>query len=176
MRDAIHAARLGDPVTERGQDGETMRVARMQGEYALVLAALMTGLWVYLVVDRGWIFGLECSFVLALAGFMLGFAVLPRLRFSASVIELAIGPWCRRSELSDLMEVRWKRSGTYGIVHVRDRAGHHVPVYVGMTKRSQEWRGVLLDAVSRSGASIDEPSRSILMAAAGREGSPPEHE
>jgi hypothetical protein len=143
----------------------SLQTARTVALAELGIAVMLAAAWIYLLVSRGVVLGVESVWALAISGYLGTFALLTRLRFDESWMAFEIGPWRREVDLTDLESVTWRRSGTYGLLWLRDRRGRRVPIYVGKLRKPDQWSKVILEAAARTGAHVDERSRDILRSA-----------
>lgn len=146
------------------EDVEQVAKPAYYGE--LLAAGAGTATWLGLLVQNGPLFGLQTIWLLFIGLGLGAWTLMIRLRFSRYRLRLTLGPWSRAVDLTELESIRWKDTGLAdpinGTIHVRDRSGHKVPIYVGRFKRGEEWGPLLLQAAAAYGATVDAKSREIL--------------
>jgi len=142
------------------------RVARPARYDELVAAGAAAASWFAILALYGPRLAFQTVWILLLIALPLGaWTILIRLRYSPSRVRLTVGPWSRAVNLNELKSIHWRYTGGWrsrGTVFVRDRSGHHVPIYVGRFKGGEEWGPLLLHAAAASGATVDTRSREIL--------------
>jgi hypothetical protein len=131
----------------------------------LVAAGAGVASWLAILLFAGPRLALETVWILVIALPLGAWTILIRLRFSPSRLRVALGPWSRAVNLSELESIHWRYTGGWrsqGTISVRDRSGHKVRIYVGRFKRGEEWGPLLLQAAAASGAKVDKRAREIL--------------
>jgi hypothetical protein len=144
-----------------GPDAE--RVVRGGLSAPAVIFCGCMAVWLGFVVAKGFAAAFP---LIGLALFGVGvlvWALLTRLRFSTTRLQVTLGVWRRHVDLDALESVQWRWNGAgSATVTVRDRWGHRVPINVTNFKPVEGWSQVLLDACTRSGARIDPTARHQL--------------
>lgn len=142
-------------------------------EYGAIPGSVgVIAIWFYFLVAQGWRAAAQGLPLLLLALGMVYWTLFPRLRFCPLSFALSIGPWTRRVDLTALESIRWKQTGGWrspGMIFLSDRSGHQMPVYFSRFNRADEWAPMLLDAVARTGATVDSESRMLLEERSGRQ-------
>jgi hypothetical protein len=122
-------------------------------------------IWVLVLVQEGWLVGLEYSWLLLLGLLLGGWTLLMRLRYGPDRLRRTIGPWRCQVDLTALESVTWRMTGgrrSQGTIFVRDRYGGCVPIYVGRFNHTEEWGPLLLNAAAHCDAPVDHHSRAAL--------------
>lgn len=140
-------------------------VARPTEFGELIPATVVLVGWLGIIAKEGWQVGLDTSWALLIVLPLVTWTLIMRLRYCPTRLELAMGPWRRRVDLTSLQSVRWKMTGGWrsqGTIFVRDSHGGLVPIYVGRFGKLEHWGPLLLDAAARCEADVDAHTRSIL--------------
>jgi hypothetical protein len=140
-------------------------VARSTFLGPLVPVTVLVVGWLAILGTEGWMEGVKYSWALVLAAGLGLKTAAPRLHYSPTRLELAIGPWRRAVDLTDLKSVKWvavRGAGNQGKLLVDDRLGGRVPIFVGRFSRAEVWGQVLLDAAAACNAQVDRRAQSIL--------------
>ncbi len=162
-RDWLQAVKCQRTLTLNDDEERVAMPARYD---ELVAAGAAAASWLAILGLYGLRLALQTVWILLLIALPLGaWTILIRLRYSRSRLRLTIGSWSRAVNLHELESIRWRYTGGWrsrGTIFVRDRSGHHVPIYVGRFKSGEDWGPLLLHAAATSGATVDTRSREIL--------------
>jgi len=157
--------KISEQLMGRSRESADDQVA-MPAQYGELVAATAGVLsWLYILLTQGTSLAIETLWILAIVVPLGAWSLSMRLHFSRTRLGLTIGPWRRYVDLRTLESVHWKMTGGWrsrGTILVRDRYGHHVPIYVGRFKRGGEWGPLLIEAAAASGATIDKRAHSFL--------------
>jgi hypothetical protein len=138
------------------------------GDFPAALSGVVTSA-VMSIGESGWArFGFVMA-CLVCAAWVLAI-ILVRLHFSPFEIAVTVGPWSRSVKLTELSEVRYKRTGYTAMIVLKDSSGGRVSINVRRFKRDNEWARVILDASIRTGVDLPKGARASLEHADGKSG------
>jgi hypothetical protein len=127
---------------------------------AFHLATTASGLGVMIIIGAIAILGV----VAVLLGIR---SIIIRLHFNQDRLAIVTGPFERSVHLRELVEVGYRRSGRAGFYVLRDGRGGRLNVPVTRFKRDDQWKKLILDSATATGAEIDPKARRSLREADG---------
>lgn len=95
------------------------------------------------------------------------YIVFVRLHFSPSSMAVQVGPYRKMVNLDRLVDVGYRPTGYVAVLTLRDSAGGVCKIQLRRFGRDREWAEVLLNAVDRTGATIDPRAHRSLSHADG---------